>query len=66
MSNATQREQKMFDTAAEQARNEGTSSFGIGFNRKSECELNKYRTAAEERGLMFVVDEDGAGLFVEH
>lgn len=56
--------QGQFDEAAEQAKAEGVSSFGIGFNKWSERQLAVYVKAALERGVTFIVDEDGAGLFV--
>jgi hypothetical protein len=59
-----QRQSAQFDQAADQARTEGVSSFGRMFHFR-QSELAAYAAAAIARGLTFIIDDDGTGLFVD-
>ena len=62
--NNQQRQEVQFDKAAEQAKAEGTSSFGH-LRSPSKKVITQYHDAAIRRGVYFILDTDGVGLFVD-
>jgi len=61
--NQAQRQERQFDDAASQAKLEGTSSLGIGFDKFPQRFIDQCTAAAKARDCTFSIDEDGAGIF---
>lgn len=61
--NQAQRQERQFDDAAEQAKAEGVSSLGIGFDHFPQRYIALCAAAAQCRDCTFSIDIDGAGMF---